>query len=153
MMLVAPLSANTLAKISNGLCDNLLVRKQFTQDEKWSRTHDDCIDGAHMRHIFFWCVFSFPPQTTVIRCWSFNTHPLLLSPAMNTVMWDSPFTSHQLSRLTSLGIIVIPPIAKKLACGDVGAGAMATVEQLDQQLRQTWIKLVGDGYQQQQIQQ
>lgn len=26
MLLVAPLSANTLAKLANGLCDNLVVR-------------------------------------------------------------------------------------------------------------------------------
>jgi hypothetical protein len=28
-MVVAPLSANTLAKLANGLCDNLLVSKSF----------------------------------------------------------------------------------------------------------------------------
>ena len=32
MMVVAPLSANTLAKISNGLCDNLLVELALTLD-------------------------------------------------------------------------------------------------------------------------
>lgn len=31
MLLVAPLSANTLAKLANGLCDNLVVREDVTQ--------------------------------------------------------------------------------------------------------------------------
>ncbi len=53
---------------------------------------------------------------------------LQVAPAMNTMMWDSPFTAKHLAELTSLGATVIPPVAKKLACGDVGNGAMASVE-------------------------
>ena len=47
---------------------------------------------------------------------------------MNTFMWDSPFTSEQLARLRSLGATVVPPVGKRLACGDVGVGAMAAPE-------------------------
>lgn len=54
VLLVAPLSANTLAKLANGLCDNLL--------------------------------------TCVARAWDFS-RPLLVAPAMNTLMWESPFTA------------------------------------------------------------
>lgn len=32
MILIAPLSANTLAKVSNGLCDNLLVHSSLNED-------------------------------------------------------------------------------------------------------------------------
>jgi phosphopantothenoylcysteine decarboxylase len=39
---------------------------------------------------------------------------------MNTLMWDHPFTPKHLSVLKELGIVVIDPIAKKLACGDIG---------------------------------
>lgn len=35
MLLVAPLSANTLAKLANGLCDNLVVRTYCTQGGDW----------------------------------------------------------------------------------------------------------------------
>jgi phosphopantothenoylcysteine decarboxylase len=49
---------------------------------------------------------------------------------MNTMMWESPFTAKHLAELTALGVIVIPPVAKKLACGDVGNGAMASVESI-----------------------
>jgi phosphopantothenoylcysteine decarboxylase len=47
---------------------------------------------------------------------------------MNTFMWDSPFTAEHLDKLKRLGVSVIDPVAKKLACGDVGTGAMAAPE-------------------------
>lgn len=43
-------------------------------------------------------------------------------------MWESPFTQQHLDRLQQLGVTVIDPVAKKLACGDVGNGAMAAPE-------------------------
>ena len=49
---------------------------------------------------------------------------------MNTYMWESPFTSQHLHVLMSLGAKVIPPVSKKLACGDVGGGAMASAEDI-----------------------
>ena len=80
-MIIAPLSANTLAKIANGLCDNLL--------------------------------------TCIVRAWDFKK-PLLLAPAMNTYMWKNPLTKKQLEICVDLGFTIVPPISKKLACGDVG---------------------------------
>lgn len=47
---------------------------------------------------------------------------------MNTLMWSSPFTQRHLDTLMDLGAVVVPPVAKKLACGDVGLGAMASPE-------------------------
>ncbi len=44
---------------------------------------------------------------------------------MNTLMWDSPFTRQHLACLAQLGAVVVPPVSKTLACGDVGVGAMA----------------------------
>ncbi|KAJ1982826.1 putative phosphopantothenoylcysteine decarboxylase [Dimargaris cristalligena] len=87
IMVVVPLDAHTLAKIANGLCDNLL--------------------------------------TCVLRAWDFSK-PCIVCPAMNTHMWDHPFTAKHLRVLTEeLGIKVISPISKLLACGDTGVGAMA----------------------------
>ncbi len=90
-MIIAPLSANTLAKIANGLCDNLL--------------------------------------TCIVRAWDFKK-PLLLAPAMNTYMWKNPLTKKQLEICVDLGFTIVPPISKKLACGDVGEGAMAEPSQI-----------------------
>lgn len=55
---------------------------------------------------------------------------LQVAPAMNTFMWDSPFTSQQLGKMQQLGVLVIPPVSKALACGDVGTGAMESPDQI-----------------------
>ncbi len=53
------------------------------------------------------------------------TTPTLLFPAMNTLMWMHPLTSRQIAMVKDvLGYEVHGPIEKKLACGDLGQGAM-----------------------------
>ncbi|MBY0459544.1 MAG: phosphopantothenoylcysteine decarboxylase [Gemmataceae bacterium] len=109
---VAPLDANTLAKLAVGLCDNCL--------------------------------------TCVWRAWDLS-RPVVLAPAMNTLMWQHPFTKRHLRSIAAdLGaghipahladdaliqqindrsptLRVVPPVSKMLACGDVGVGALAEV--------------------------
>jgi len=122
LLVVAPLDANTLAKFSIGLSDNFLT-----------------------------CLF---------RAWDF-ARPVILAPAMNTLMWQSPVTARHLGqllldhgRLSTLpegwnletapdhfarhtpGIILVPPQSKRLACGDVGMGAMAEVATIAEVVRQ-----------------
>jgi len=58
-------------------------------------------------------------QTCVVRAWDF-TQPLLVAPAMNTCMWDSPLTQRHLDVVKELGARIVPPVTKRLACGDVG---------------------------------
>eukprot|EP01105_Mastigella_eilhardi_P026256 TRINITY_DN7499_c0_g1_i1.p2 TRINITY_DN7499_c0_g1~~TRINITY_DN7499_c0_g1_i1.p2 ORF type:complete len:221 (-),score=68.78 TRINITY_DN7499_c0_g1_i1:1038-1670(-) len=89
VLVIAPLSANTLAKVANGICDNLV--------------------------------------TCVARAWDLK-RPFVVAPAMNTLMWSHPFTAEQMGVLTGrLGVYMVPPVAKKLACGDIGEGALADV--------------------------
>eukprot|EP00924_Labyrinthula_sp_SR-Ha-C_P009767 snap_masked-scaffold_22-processed-gene-5.26-mRNA-1 protein AED:0.03 eAED:0.03 QI:0/-1/0/1/-1/1/1/0/197 len=97
ILLICPLSANTLGKISSGLCDNLVT-----------------------------CVF---------RAWDF-TDPVLLCPAMNTFMYDNPFTARHLSSVQSLSqtIHFLEPVSKKLACGDVGKGALPPPDSIIQKV-------------------
>ena len=120
LLIVAPLDANTLAKFALGLADNFLT-----------------------------CVF---------RAWDF-ARPVILAPAMNTLMWRSPATRRHLRQLLddrgdgragdswtldeaadvfarhSPRLVLIPPQAKRLACGDVGLGAMAEVATLAEAVR------------------
>jgi len=111
LLLIAPLDANTLAKLAVGLADNCL--------------------------------------TCVWRAWD-RARPLILAPAMNTLMWEHPLTAQHLRQLAAqtapqpvpaleaLALIdwinahcpklrVVPPVSKRLACDDVGMGAMASV--------------------------
>ncbi|KAG7389736.1 hypothetical protein PHYPSEUDO_009656 [Phytophthora pseudosyringae] len=91
VMLLAPMSANTLGKIANGLADNLL--------------------------------------TCVARAW-ITTKPFIFAPAMNTDMWNHPITAKQLRVLDEFGYKMVPPVEKKLACGVVGDGGLATVDSI-----------------------
>jgi phosphopantothenoylcysteine decarboxylase len=99
VFLVAPLSANTLAKMANGICDNLLT----------------CIFRALKR-----------PANIVV------------APAMNTEMWSDAMTQCHLAELDRrynpvVGprqFRVVPPVMKTLACGDLGIGAMAEIEDI-----------------------
>src|SRR5262245_36875507 len=112
-LVIAPLDANTLAKLANGLSDNCL--------------------------------------TCVWRAWD-RARPVVLAPAMNTLMWEHPLTARHLRQLAedagggeppaSLDLAelvdwinahcprlaVAPPQSKRLACDDVGVGAMASPE-------------------------
>ena len=112
LLLIAPLDANTLAKLAVGLADNLL--------------------------------------TCIWRAWD-SSNPVVLAPAMNTLMWQHPLTGWHLRQLIEMAgtkapadasldqlihmlnaaprkIWMIPPTEKQLACGDIGVGALAEIE-------------------------
>lgn len=104
-ILMAPMSANTLAKIANGLSDNLLVRATSCRSMRLFRSTHSC--------------FTFVAQTCIARAWS-TKKPFFYAPAMNTDMWDHPVTARHLKTLTEFGYQMIPPVEKMLACGVVG---------------------------------
>lgn len=112
VFVIAPLDANTLAKLAAGLCDNCL--------------------------------------TCVCRAWD-PARAVILAPAMNTLMWQHPLTARHLRQLAEAvgaapppgldeddliswinehveNLRFVGPVTKRLACGDVGPGAMAEVD-------------------------
>lgn len=50
--------------------------------------------------------------------------PYLISPAMNTQMYNHPATQESLKKLTSWGITILPTEEGYLACGDIGKGKL-----------------------------
>ena len=120
ILMLAPLDANTLAKMALGLADNCL--------------------------------------TCVLRAWDF-ARPMVLAPAMNTRMWQSPITRRHLAQILAdhgdgrhrddwtleeapevfarhaPNVVLVPPQAKRLACGDFGVGAMADVPAIAEVVR------------------
>lgn len=63
-------------------------------------------------------------KTSFLRALGPST-PTYLFPAMNTLMWMHPLTSQHIHFVSNvLRYDVVGPIAKRLACGDVGQGAM-----------------------------
>lgn len=52
---------------------------------------------------------------------------IVVAPAMNTKMWNSPATQHNVHTLLQRGVHLITPATKMLACGITGTGALASV--------------------------
>ncbi|RDW59389.1 putative flavoprotein [Aspergillus mulundensis] len=104
LLLVAPLSANTMAKMVVGIADNLLL----SVIRAWDTT--GLIDPKARKPLVF------------------------VAPAMNTAMWAHPVTGKQLTILRDEWgwgasnkdgwVYLLQPIEKYLACGDTGNGAM-----------------------------
>ena len=53
--------------------------------------------------------------------------PVLIAPAMNTAMYENPITQDNIAKLSRYGYQFIEPKESRLACGDLGRGALADV--------------------------
>ena len=71
--------------------------------------------------------------TTFMAC----TCPKIISPAMNTRMYENPITQDNLKILELYGMEVIRPASGYLACGDTGAGKMPEPETLFEYILRT----------------
>ena len=71
--------------------------------------------------------------TTLLAC----KCPKIVSPAMNTAMFENPIVQDNLKILEKYGYEVIQPASGYLACGDTGAGKMPEAETLYQYIEIT----------------
>ncbi len=62
--------------------------------------------------------------------------PMVIVPAMNTMMWQYPATQEAVSKLTDWGVHVMQPQAGDLACGEQGAGRLPEIDEIMQQMEQ-----------------
>ena len=89
VVLIAPATANVIAKLAHGFADDMLT-------------------------------------TTTLAC----TCKKIVSPAMNTQMYNNPVVQDNIEKLRGYGFEVIDPANGYLACGDTGAGKMPEPEVL-----------------------
>lgn len=89
VLVIAPATANMIAKLAHGLADDLL-------------------------------------STVALAC----TAPLVIAPAMNVQMWRHPATQANVRTLAERSAIIVEPGAGDLACGEVGEGRLADIEQI-----------------------
>lgn len=54
--------------------------------------------------------------------------PIVICPAMNTAMYENPINQENIMKLTNLGYHFVEPKESRLACGDIGRGALADVD-------------------------
>ena len=66
-------------------------------------------------------------STTVMAV---KNKPVLIAPAMNTNMWENPIVQDNIEKLKRFGYQFIEPKESLLACGVVGKGALASVENI-----------------------
>ena len=88
-MVVAPCSAQTLARLAHGFADDVLSAAALSLDA-----------------------------------------PLLVAPAMNTRMWRNPAVQANAALLKKRGATIVGPGTGELACGDLGAGRLADLDEI-----------------------
>ena len=84
LFLVAPATANLIAKFANGIADDFVTSTYLA-----------------------------------------STSPVLIAPAMNTVMWQHPATVRNLEKLRADGVHIIDPDEGEMACGTFGPGRLS----------------------------
>lgn len=89
IILIAPASANTLANLAHGLCNDIVAAT--------------CLAASV---------------------------PVVVSPAMNTQMWEHPATQANIATLVERGIHFIPTRQGQLACRAVGDGKIAETDDI-----------------------
>ncbi|MEN6406693.1 MAG: flavoprotein [Thermoguttaceae bacterium] len=58
--------------------------------------------------------------------------PVLMAPAMNTVMWQKPAVQRNVAQLRADGVAILEPEEGRLSCGQIGPGRMAEPETIFQ---------------------
>jgi len=89
LFVIAPATANTLAKLANGVADDFIT-------------------------------------STYLAC----TAPILIAPAMNSVMWNHPATQRNVQKLRNDGVSIIEPDDGEMACGTIGPGRLSHPERI-----------------------
>jgi len=105
LIVIAPASADFLAKLAQGRCDDLLSTLCLARE-----------------------------------C------PLLVAPAMNRQMWESPATQRNVAQLRDDGVAVLGPDSGSQACGESGMGRMLEPESLAEEINAWFEPKVLAGY-------
>lgn len=66
--------------------------------------------------------------STILAC--HGSCPVLVAPGMNTRMWQNPATQANAEVLRGRGVTIVGPGSGRLACGDVGEGKLAPVDEI-----------------------
>ena len=66
--------------------------------------------------------------STVIM--AIKNKPIIICPAMNTAMYENPITQRNIKTLQEYGYQFIDPKESRLACGDLGNGALADIDNI-----------------------
>ena len=66
--------------------------------------------------------------------------PCIIAPAMNTGMYENPVVQENIAKLKDRGYIFVEPAEGRLACGTVGKGHLAPIEQIFDAVESVFVK-------------
>jgi len=126
---ITPLTLETLSR-------KPVLRDMFARDVEW--------DLAHISLAKIADVFLIAPATAniigkmasgiaddLLTCTAITTRaPIVIAPAMNTDMLTNAIVQENIAKLRKLGVKFVEPKEGKLACGDIGKGALADVDDI-----------------------
>ena len=69
-----------------------------------------------------------------------TTVPVVFAPSMNVNMWESSFVQNNVDKLKAHGYQFVGPIAGDLACGSVGKGKLADIEEIIEKIEDIFTK-------------
>jgi len=121
ILLIAPLSANTMAKLAHGMADNLVTCVARAWDQRRPVLVAPAMNTAMWEH---------PHTAKVSAISATQTVPYLFLLTRST-------TQH-LAELATLEMRIIQPVEKRLVCGDTGMGAMADVGSIVREVTAAW---------------
>ena len=126
---ITPLTLETLS--GRPVC-----RDMFARDAGWDMAHISLAKSAD--------VLLIAPATAnvigkmaagiaddLLTCTAITTRaPIIVAPAMNTMMFTHSIVQENMKKLAANGVRFIQPREGKLACGDVGQGHLADVDEI-----------------------
>ena len=121
---VSPLSFETLSA-------RRVVVDMFDTDRQWEVVHislakkaDICVVAPATANVIAKLADGIADDMLTTTCLALKC-PIVIAPAMNTNMYDSPTVRDNLKKLRRRGVIIVDPVEGRLACGDSGKGKMA----------------------------
>lgn len=71
--------------------------------------------------------------TTVVM--AVREKPVIICPAMNTAMYENPITQENIAKLKQYKYQFVEPKESRLACGDLGKGALADIDTIKSKIK------------------
>ncbi len=135
-VLIAPATANVLAKIAHGVADDLLTTTVLATDPadpihhiSLAKEPDAVLIAPATANVLAKIAHGVADDlltTTVLA----TDAPVVIAPAMNVGMWQADATCRNIRELEDRGYDIVRPATGYLACGDTGEGKLADVDDI-----------------------
>lgn len=127
---ITPLTLETLSK-------NPVYYDSFEQKTEFEVEHialakkaDICLIAPATANIIGKIASGIADDLLTTTVMAIHSKPIIICPAMNTNMYENPIVQQNILKLSELGYLFIEPKESLLACGDLGKGALADVEEI-----------------------